>query len=29
VIEDWIAPDPERQMCLWSREQILLALRTF
>ncbi|VVE21737.1 class I SAM-dependent methyltransferase [Pandoraea fibrosis] len=29
VIEDWIAPDPERQMCLWSREQIVLALRSF
>lgn len=29
VIEDWIAPDPERLMCLWSREQILSALRTF
>jgi hypothetical protein len=29
VIEDWIAPDPERQMCLWSREQVLLALRSF
>ena len=29
VIEDWIAPDPERQMCLWSREQGLLALRSF
>ena len=29
VIEDWIAPYPERQMCLWSREQVLLALRTF
>lgn len=29
VIEDWIVPDPERQMCLWSREQIILASRTF
>jgi hypothetical protein len=29
VIEDWIAPDPERQMCLWNREQVLLALRSF
>jgi hypothetical protein len=29
VIEDWVFPDPERQMCLWSKEQILLALRTF
>ena len=23
TIDDWIAPDPERQMCLWSREQII------
>ena len=29
VIEDWKAPEPERQMCLWNREQVLLALRTF
>ena len=29
VIEDWIFPDPERQMCLWDREQVILALRTF
>jgi hypothetical protein len=29
VIEDWMAPEPERQMCLWSREQVFLALRTF
>ena len=29
VIEDWMLPEPERQMCLWDREQILLALRTF
>lgn len=27
VIEDWIAPDPERQMCLWTRDQVLMALR--
>lgn len=26
VIDDWIDPDPERQMCLWNREQVLLAL---
>ena len=25
-IEDWVAPDPEREMCLWSREQITNAL---
>jgi hypothetical protein len=29
VIEDWMFPDPERQMCLWDRKQVLLALRTF
>jgi hypothetical protein len=29
TIEDWIAPDPERQMCLWSREQISVALARF
>jgi hypothetical protein len=29
TIKDWLAPDPERQMCLWNREQILLALSTF
>jgi hypothetical protein len=29
VIEDWTTPDPERQMCLWSREQVLISLRTF
>jgi hypothetical protein len=28
-IEDWLFPDPERQMCLWDRKQVLLALRTF
>ena len=27
VIEDWLYPDPERQMCLWDRKQVLLALR--
>lgn len=26
VIDDWIPPEPERQMCLWSREQVSLAL---
>jgi hypothetical protein len=25
-IDDWITPDPERQMCLWNRDQILEAL---
>ncbi len=25
-IPDWLAPDPEREMCLWSREQIISAL---
>ena len=25
-IEDWVAPDPEREMCLWSREQVAAAL---
>lgn len=29
VIDDWIAPEPERQMCLWNREQVLLALSHF
>lgn len=29
VIDDWIAPSPERQMCLWSREQIILSLNGF
>ena len=29
AIEDWVAPDPERQMCLWNREQIILALNAF
>jgi hypothetical protein len=29
IIEDWIAPDPERRMCLWNKEQVLLALRSF
>ncbi|MGA0133216.1 MAG: class I SAM-dependent methyltransferase [Opitutales bacterium] len=25
-VEDWVAPDPEREMCLWSREQVAAAL---
>jgi hypothetical protein len=25
-IDDWLHPDPERQMCLWSREQVSYAL---
>lgn len=29
VIDDWVPPEPERQMCLWSREQIANALRDF
>jgi hypothetical protein len=29
VIDDWMEPEPERQMCLWNRDQVLLALRTF
>ena len=29
AIEDWLPPDPERQMCLWSREQIAVALSSF
>ncbi len=29
AIDDWIAPDPERQMCLFSREQVSDALRRF
>jgi hypothetical protein len=26
-IKDWIYPDPERKMCLWSRDQIIQALK--
>lgn len=26
IIADWIEPDAERRMCLWSREQVALAL---
>jgi hypothetical protein len=29
VIDDWIFPHPPRQMCLWSRDQIIKALQTF
>ncbi|MBT8568911.1 class I SAM-dependent methyltransferase [Polynucleobacter paneuropaeus] len=25
-IDDWLKPDPEREMCLWSREQVLESL---
>ncbi len=28
-IEDWIEPEPEREMCLWTREQVLLSLTQF
>lgn len=28
-IDDWLAPEPERKMCLWSREQVILALGCF
>jgi len=28
-IDDWIPPDPEREMCLWSREQVAEALQAF
>lgn len=28
IIEDWVPPDPERTMCLWTRDQISAALRT-
>lgn len=26
IIEDWLAPDPERFMCLWTKTQVLSAL---
>lgn len=29
TIDDWMAPEPERQMCLWSREQIISASNIF
>ena len=25
-IEDWVAPDPRRRMCLWHRDQVIAAL---
>jgi SAM-dependent methyltransferase len=28
-IDDWVAPDPEREMCLWRREQVASALAAF
>jgi hypothetical protein len=28
-VDDWIAPDPEREMCLWSRDQVAAALQVF
>lgn len=28
-IDDWVAPFPEREMCLWSRQQIAAALKSF
>jgi hypothetical protein len=28
-IDDWIPPDPEREMCLWSREHIISALNAW
>jgi hypothetical protein len=28
-IDDWVPPDPARQMCLWSRDQIAEGLRRF
>lgn len=27
-IDDWLAPDPKRQMCLWTRKQILESLES-
>lgn len=29
IIDDWVFPDPERQMCLWTREQVIDALVRF
>ena len=29
AIDDWVFPDPERQMCLWTREQVMDALVRF
>jgi hypothetical protein len=28
-IDDWMAPDPEREMCLWQRDQVASALAAF
>ncbi|WLI88051.1 class I SAM-dependent methyltransferase [Massilia sp. R2A-15] len=28
-IDDWMAPEPERQMCLWTRDQVSTALSTY
>lgn len=28
-IEDWVVPYPKREMCLWSRDQIIQALSNF
>lgn len=28
-IDDWMLPEPEREMCLWSRDQIKVALNDF
>lgn len=28
-IDDWVPPNPEREMCLWSREHIICALSKF
>lgn len=28
-IEDWVMPKPEKEMCLWSREQILMGTAAF
>ena len=28
-IDDWVAPDPEREMCLWTREQVVAILGAF
>jgi hypothetical protein len=26
IVDDWIPPDPEKRMCLWSRDQVKEAL---
>lgn len=28
-IDDWVAPHPERQLCLWTRQQVSTALEKF